>query len=146
MVEGEFLSADDLGPLGRLVAPGEMRLFEKRDVPEMMAERRWITERYLAADERAERFRRRLKTARMGEHRDAVRWGFEEWTLEAAKLAFCDQCLLRVVGHLDLGRRQAMELPEAFRLRETSQIAEVTRRVLAASDQEIADGMTFRVA
>lgn len=105
MVEGDFLTADDLGPLGRLAAPGELLVLEGRDLARVLSERRWVNERYLAADLHAEAARQRLRTARMGEHRDAVREAFEDWTLEAAKLALCDKYLAVLADHLGAGRQ-----------------------------------------
>lgn len=144
MVEGEFLTADDLGPLGRLVAPGELLVLEEWDVERVHAERTWISERYRRADGRAERLRVRLRTARMGEHRDAVREAFEDWTMEAVKLALCGRYLSVLAGNLGDGRQQAMNLPADFRWEAMPQVTEVWARLLAATDEEIAGGMRFR--
>src|SRR5688572_20912576 len=101
MIEGEFLTADDLGPLGRLVPPGELLVLEARDAALVRRERAWVNDRYLEADRRAEKMRARLKGSRLGIHGAAVRERFEEWTVEAAKLALCDYYLRTVGEQLD---------------------------------------------
>lgn len=144
MITGEFLTADDLGPLGRLVSPGELLVLEPRDVALVREERAWVNERYLAADQRAEALRKRLLAARLGARGAAVRLGFEEWTIEAAKLGLCDRYLRAVVEKLDSRQQQAMDLPNNFAWQVMPAIVDVTRRVLEATDSEIATGIVFR--
>lgn len=145
MIEGEYLTADDLGPLGRLVAPGELLVLENRDARMVHLEREWINARYLEADTRAEALRRRLKRSRLGAHGDVVRERFEDWTVEAAKLALIDRYLLMVAGQLDQGRQQALNPKKTFRWRELEPIQDVVHRVTAATDDEIVGGTVFRV-
>ena len=144
MIEGEFLVADDLGPLGRLVAPGELRVWEPRDVREIYAEREWINERYLEADRKAEAARRRLKTAHLGGRRDTVRDVFDTWTIEAAKYALIDKYLAAVAGQLEAGRQQAMNPKRTFEWNAIPQVTDVVQRVIKASDDEIIGGVVFR--
>lgn len=144
MIEGEFLTADDLGPLGRLVAPGELLVMDPQDVGLLRGEREWINARYLEADQRAEVMRKRLKRARLGARGAAVRSLFEDWTVEAAKLGLCDRFLLMLAGRLEKGERHAQNLSPAFRWGSLPQIVDVTRRVLAATDDEITCGQAFR--
>jgi hypothetical protein len=143
-VKGKYLSADDFGPLGRLVPPGELWVIEPRDAPRLVAEREWIGEQYQHADRLAERYRKRLGTAAASGRRDVIREWFEVWTWEAAKLALCDRYLLAVIGQLDLGKRQAMNPPKTFKFRDLPQIKEVTARFMRASDEEIVGGTVYR--
>lgn len=144
MIEGEFLVADDLGPLGRLVAPGELRVWEPRDVREIYAEREWINERYLEADRRAEAARKRLKTAHLGGRRDTVREVFDTWTIEAAKYALIDKYLAAVAGQLEGGKQQALNPKRTFEWNSIPQVTDVVQRVIKASDDEIIGGVVFR--
>lgn len=144
MIEGEFLVADDLGPLGRLVAPGELRVWEPREVHEFYRERDWISERYLEADKKAEAARRRLKTAHLGGRRDEMREAFEVWTIEAAKYALIDKYLAAVVGQLEGGRQQAMNPERTFDWNSIPQVTDVIQRVIKARDDEIIGGVVFR--
>lgn len=146
MVQGEYLSADDLGPLGRLVAPGELLVLDPGDASKVSAEREWVGRRYRGADRRAERLRQRLSTARMSGKRDKVRESFEDWTLEAAKLALCDQYLLKVNGQLDRGSQQAINLKKTFRLQTLPRVTALTERLASASDEEIVGGGVFRAS
>lgn len=145
MIEGEFLTVDDLGPLGRLVAPGELLVLEPRDAGRVRRERAWIGERYAQADRTAEALRRRLKKgALLSEHADDVREFFRAWTLEAAKLSLCDRWLASVERKLDQGERQAMNAPKGFKWESVPQVTEVVQRVIAATDDEIIGGVVFR--
>lgn len=146
MIQGEFLVADDLGPLGRIVAPGELEVLEPRDAAKVLLERKWVGEKYLEADRKSEYWRKRMKTSHLGEHHQQVRENFEMWTIEAAKLALCDRFLLAVAGKLDMGQRQAMDLKKNFRFADLPQIKDVVQRVLAASDEEITGGTSYRAA
>lgn len=146
MIKGEFLVCDDLGPLGRLVAPGELEVLEPRDAGKVLLERKWIGEKYLEADRKAEYWRKRMKTSSLGEHHAQVRENFEMWTIEAAKLALCDRFLLAVAGKLDMQQRQAMDLKKSFRFADLPQIRDVVQRVLSASDEEITGGTSYRAA
>lgn len=138
------MTADDLGPLGRLVAPGEMLVMAPHDEGQVRMEREWVNARYLEADSKAESLRQRMWTARQGMNGDQVREGFEEWTVEAAKLALCDRYLRQVAGQLDQGNQQAMSPKAGFRWDELPQIREVIQRVINAADSEILGGVVFR--
>lgn len=144
MIEGENLTADDLGPLGRLVAPGEMLVLEPRDVKLVRREREWISHLYSKADEKAEKLRRRLGAARLGMHGDAVRDWFEAWTVEAAKLSLCDRYLRAIESQLEADRQQAVAPNASFRWHTQDKIREVAQRVAGAADSEIEGGAVFR--
>lgn len=144
MIEGEFLVADDLGPLGRLVAPGELLTLEKWEANKVRAEREWINEQYLKADRRTEALRKRLKGALLSEAGDCVREDFRAWMIEAAKLALCDRYLLTVAGKLDQGEMQAINPPRNFKWQSLPAIQDVIERVLLATDNEILGGVVFR--
>lgn len=147
MVEGEFLTADDLGPLGRLVARGELVVLEDRDVEKVRQERDWIRKCYTQADRKAEALRGRLrKGAALGEHAEEVRESFRAWTLEAAKLSLCDRWLASVEAKLSQGERQAMKTPRDFRWESIPQVTEVVQRVINATDDEIIGGVIFRAS
>lgn len=146
MITAEFLSCDDLGPLGRMVSPGELLVLEPRDASRVIAERKWIGEQYLNADAKTEAYRKRLKTAHLSNHRDAIREWFDIWTLEAAKFAVCSNWLLSVIGLLEMGKQQAMNVPANFSWAGYGPIRELTRAVLEATDEEIIGGRRFRVA
>lgn len=145
MIKGEYLTADDLGPLGRLVAPGDdMLVLEPRDVKLVRMEREWVGRLYREADRKAEALRKRLRGARQGPHGAVVRERFEDWTVEAAKLALCDHYLLVIIQQLDSGQRQALNPNKQFRWDKLDKIQDVTRRVLDATDGEIEGGTVFR--
>lgn len=144
MITGEFLVCDDLGPLGRLAAPGDLFVMEPKDVALVIAERRWINERYLEADEKAERYRKWLRTAHLSGRRDAIRGWFDVWTIEAAKYAICDGWLLSVVGVLEMGKQQAMNVPAAFSYNGFAPVRALTKAVVEATDEEILGGARFR--
>lgn len=144
IAEIEFPVADDLGPLGRLVMPGELRVWEPRDVPELIEEREWISERYREADRKAEAARRRLKTAHYSGRRDVAREVFDTWAIEAAKYALIDKYLAGVVAQLEAGKQQAMNLARTFELKSIPQVTDVVQRVIKASDDEIIGGVVFR--
>jgi hypothetical protein len=151
MITGEFLVCDDLGPLGRLVAPGELLVMDplptRRDYDLITAERAWISEKYQEAEKKTEHFRRLLKTARMGgeERRNTVReWGFDVWAIEAAKYAVCDRWLLAVLGKLEAGQQMAMNVPKDFSYNGFGPIRDLTKRVVEATDEEIIAGARFR--
>lgn len=145
MVKGEFLIADDLGPLGRLVAPGELLVLEPRDVETVRGERGWIKEQYAQADRKAEALRRRLQRgALLGEQAEYVREFFKAWTLEAVKLSLCDRWLASIENKLLNGERQAMNAPKGFRWESVPQVMEVVQRVIKATDDEIIGGIVFR--
>jgi hypothetical protein len=151
MITGEFLVCDDLGPLGRLVAPGELLVMDplptRRDYDLITAERAWISEKYQEAEKKTEYFRRLLKTARMGgeERRNTVReWGFDVWAIEAAKYAVCDRWLLAVLGKLEAGQQMAMNVPKDFSYNGFGPIRDLTKRVVEATDEEIIAGARFR--
>ncbi|NLF17305.1 MAG: hypothetical protein GX595_08610 [Lentisphaerae bacterium] len=146
MITGEFLVCDDLGPLGRLVPPGELFVMEPRDVNLVIAERKWISGKYLEADEKAEQYRKRLKTAHLRGRRDAIREWFDIWTIEAAKYSVCDGWLLAVVGLLEMGKQQAMNVPKNFSYNGYGPIRELTKKVVNATDEEIINGARFRVS
>lgn len=152
MIEAEFLSADDLGPLGRLVAPREMLVLEgrddegreSRDLLLVQDELAWVSGRYQEADAKAEKLRKRLATAHLGTQGDRVREAFEMWTVEAAKLALCATYLLRVGAQLDQGEQQAANPPASFRWEALEPIKDVVQRVINAPDTEIIGGAVYR--
>lgn len=144
MIEGEYLTADDLGPLGRLVPLGEMMILEPRDVELVRKEREWVNNRYREADRRSQALRKRLGGARLGVHGSVVREKFEDWTVEAAKLSLCDSYLLAVAGQLEAGRQQALSPKKTFKWTKLEKIQDVMRRVLEATDAEIEGGTIFR--
>lgn len=151
MITGEFLVCDDLGPLGRLVAPGELLVMDplpqRHDYDLVAAEREWIGQKYREAEKKTEHFRKLLRTARMGgeERRNTVReWGFDVWAIEAAKYAVCDRWLLAVLGKLEAGQQMAMNVPKDFTYNGFGPIRDLTKRVVEASDEEIIAGARFR--
>ncbi|MFE0472403.1 hypothetical protein ACFW2V_12385 [Streptomyces sp. NPDC058947] len=145
MIKGEFLTADDLGPLGRLVAPGELLVLEPREIDQVRQERVWVGGKYMDADRRAEAFRRRIRRgALLGEHADDVRDAFKAWTIEAAKLSLCDRWLAKIEQMLDKGEKQAMNTPRGFAWDSIPQVTEVVQRVIKATDDEIISGDVFR--
>lgn len=144
MITGEFLVCDDLGPLGRLAPPGDLFVMEPRDVNLVIAERKWISEKYLEADAKAEQYRKWLKTAHLRGRRDAIREWFDIWTIEAAKYAVCDGWLLSVVGLLEMGKQQAMNVPGNFSYNGFGPIRDLTKAVIEATDEEIIGGARFR--
>lgn len=144
MIKGEFLAADDLGPLGRLVAPGELLVLEKRDLLLIQEELKWVGDKYLEADTKAEALRKRLARARMGTQGDLVREWFEIWTVEAAKLALCARYLGIVAAKLEEGKQQAANPPNSFHWGKLSQILDLVQRVISAADNEIIGGAVFR--
>jgi hypothetical protein len=144
VVEDEFLIADDLGPLGRLVKPGELEVLEEWDLPRVREERKWVNDRYRKAFTKAEAFRKRLAGAKLAEHGDAVRESFMAWTIEAAKFALCDQWLDQVERLIKQGKQAPMNPSSEFRWVDLPQIQEVVQRVINASDTEIINGATFR--
>jgi flagellar hook-associated protein FlgK len=145
VIEGEFLSADDLGPLGRLVAPGELLILEPRDAEKVREEQRWVNGRYQEADRKAEAARRRLKTAHLGGRRDVMREHFDAWTIEAAKYSLVASYLDTVARQLEAGRQQALNPKKDFKLASLPQVADVVRRVINADDSEIIGNAVFRV-
>lgn len=145
MITGEFLVCDDLGPVGRLAPPGDLFVMEPRDVNLVIAERRWISGKYLEADAKAEKYRKMLRTAHMRGRRDAVREWFDIWTIEAAKYAVCDSWLLSIIGRLEMGEQQAMNVPKGFSYNGYGPIRDLTAQVVEASDEEILGGARFRV-
>lgn len=149
MITAEFLVCDDLGPLGRLVAPGELLVLDTpetnpNDYQVVLAERKWIGEKYREAERKTEYFRRRLKTAHLGGKRDVIREWFDIWAIEAAKYAICDSWLLAVIGKLESNEQMAMNVPEKFSYNGYEPIRKLTRRILDASDEEIVAGARFR--
>lgn len=156
MIEGAFLVCDDLGPLGRLVPPGELLVMDPpgedergpgaTDLLTVQAERKWIGRQYERVDAEAECFRKSLRTAHLGgeEKRRLMREWFEVWTLEAAKYALCDRWLLGVIGQLESGKQMAMNVPKNFSWDGYGPIREMTERLFAASDGEIIQGARFR--
>lgn len=146
MITGEFLVCDDLGPMGRLVAPGEALLMEPNECELVVAERKWISVKFTEAEQKAEAYRRMLKTARQGgqEKYDAVREWFSVWTIEAAKYSICDNWLLSVIGRLETGEPMAMNVPKDFHWNKYGPVRELTKRVVEATDEEILHGARFR--
>lgn len=144
MIEVEFPTADDLGPLGRLVAPGELLTLEKWEAGKVRAERLWINEQYLRADLRTEALRKRLKGALLSEAGDWVREDFRAWMIEAAKLALCGRYLHTVAAQLDQGNTQAISPPKSFKWQQLPAIQDVIERVLLATDNEILNGVVIR--
>lgn len=144
MITGEFLVCDDLGPLGRLAPLGDLFVMEPRDVNLVIAERKWISGKYLEADAKAEKYRKMLRTAHMRGRRDAVREWFDIWTIEAAKYAICDRWLLAVIGKLESGEQMAMDVPPDFSWNGYVAIRELTKKVVEATDEEIVGGARFR--
>lgn len=149
MITGEFLVCDDLGPLGRLVPPGDLLVMEPpqtspRDHQLLVAERAWITEQYNAADKKAAYYRRRLKTAHLSGKRDAIREWFDIWTIEAEKYAICDRWLLSVIGKLENGEQMAMNVPSDFSWDGYGPVRKLVKQVVGATDEEIIGGARFR--
>lgn len=147
MITGEFLVCDDLGPIGRLAAPGEMLVMNPDDFEMISIERSWIGEKFTEAEKKAERYRRMLKTAHLGgeKKRDAVREWFDVWTIEAAKYSICDRWLLSVIGKLEGGDPMVMNVPKNFKWRDYGPIRELTQKVVGATDEEVLGGIRFRV-
>lgn len=150
MITAEFLVCDDLGPLGRLVAPGELLVMDTPDVNPndyqlVLAERKWVGEKYQEAEKKTEYYRKRLKTAHLSGRRDAIREWFDIWAIEAAKYAVCDSWLLAVIGKLESGQQMAMDVPKAFTYNGYAPIRDLVKRVVNASDEEIINGARFRV-
>lgn len=150
MITAEFLVCDDLGPLGRLVAPGDLLVMDTPDVNSndyqlVLAERRWIGEKYQEAERKTEYYRKRLKTAHLSGKRDAIREWFDIWAIESAKYAICDTWLLAVIGKLESGQQMAMNVPPNFSYNGYEPIRKLTKRVVNATDEEIINGARFRV-
>jgi hypothetical protein len=145
MIKGDFLTVDDLGPLGRLVDPGELRVLEPRDIEEVRRERAWIGEKYTEAARRADAYRRRIRRGGLlGEHADELRESFMAWTIEAAKLSLCGRWLASIEHMLDKGEQQVMKTPKGFVWGSIPQVTEVVQRVIKATDDEIIGGVAFR--
>lgn len=146
MITGEFLVCDDLGPMGRLVAPGEALLMDPNDCKLVESERRWIGVKFTEAEKKARAYRRMLKTARQGgqEKYDAVRDWFSAWTIESTKYATCDKWLLSVIGRLESDQPMAMNVPKDFHWNKYGPIRELAKRVIEATDEEILHGAQFR--
>lgn len=147
MITGEFLVCDDLGPMGRLVAPGDALLMEPGELELVEAERRWIGEKFIEAEKKVETYRRMLRTARQGGEKkyEAVREWFSIWVIEAAKYSICDKWLLAVIGRLELGEPMVMNAPKDFHWNRYGPIRELTKKVVEATDEEILNGARFRV-
>jgi len=149
VITGEFLVCDDLGPLGRLVPPGELLVMDTPDVNPndyqlVLAERRWVGQKFREAEEKAEYYRKRLKTAHLSGKRDVIREWFDIWAIEAAKYAVCDSWLLAVIGKLESGQQMAMNVPPNFTYDGYGPIRELTKKVVNATDEEIINGARFR--
>lgn len=147
MIAAEFLVCDDLGPLGRLVAPTEALFMEPDEIQLIVNEREWIGVKFTEAERKAAAYRRMLKTAHLGGEakRNAVREWFDIWTIEAAKYAVCDNWLLSVIGRLETGQPMAMEVPKDFHWNRYGPIRELVQKVVSATDEEILNGARFRV-
>jgi hypothetical protein len=135
--------ADDLGPLGRLVAPGELLVLSPGEEDLVRRELEWVGSKYHEAKEKADRARVRLKTAHLGMRREHVRDMFEIWTWEAAKLVYVGHCLKRILGLLQRGEEAVLDLPRRFRISDMPQVESVRKKMLAATDAEIVDGARF---
>lgn len=156
MIQGEFLVCDDLGPLGRLVSPGEFLPMDPpaesgvgagfSDLVMVRTERQWVGAQYEKADAEAERYRRALRTAHLGGEgkRERVREWFEVWTIEAAKYALCDHWLLVIIGKLESGESTGMNVPKDFSWEGFGPIRSMKARLFDAADREIAEGARFR--
>lgn len=144
MITCEFLVADDLGPIGRLVEPGELMVLEKWHLPELREERKWIGEKYQDAVRKAEAARKRLSRAQLSGKRDVVREQFDLWTIEAEKYALCDNWLRQVTELVEQGKQAPMNPKATFRWMDVPQIREVVQRVVNAGDTEIIGGASFR--
>jgi hypothetical protein len=144
VITGEFLTADDLGPLGRLVEPGGFLVLEKGDLRLVTEERKWIGEQYRQADRKAEGLRKRLSRACLAGKGQIVRDSFDAWAIEAAKLALCDLWLGKVAEKIGEGSEQVANPPGDFRWMDLPQIQEVVQRVINARDPEIIGGAIFR--
>lgn len=144
MIEGEFLVADDLGPFGRIAAPGELVVLEEWDLRLVQEELKWVNGKYAEATTKAEAMRRRLPRARLGTNGDTVRELFEIWTVEAAKYALCARYLAAIIGELEQGKQAGANPPKTFRWDRLPQILDVVQRVTSAPDGEIIGGAAFR--
>lgn len=140
----EFIVCDDLGPLGRMVAPGDLLVLEPRDAARVLAEKKWIDGEYLKADRKAEAYRKMLGRAHYSNRRDAVREWFDVWTIEAAKLAVCSEWLLRIAGMLEMGKQQAINVPKGFSWNGFGPVRKLTAAITGADDKEIKGGRRFR--
>lgn len=143
-IEGEFLTSFDLGPLGRLVAPGETVILGKHDVLLVQDELAWVAAKYREADRKAEALRKRLPRARLGTKGDVVRESFDAWTIEAATLGLCARYLSTVLRQLKQEKHQGANPSKAFRWGNLVPIKEVVQRVVNAPDAEIISGAVFR--
>ncbi len=145
MITGKFLVCDDLGPLGRLVARGELMVLEPADAALLRSESGWILEKRQEADATAEKYRKWLRTAHLSNRRDVAREWFDIWAIEAAKYAVCLNFLNGVGGQLKAGKQQVMNVPRGFSYDGYGPIRALVKEVLATSDREVIDGRAFRV-
>lgn len=145
MITGQFLGVDDLGPLGRLVARGEMLVLDPNEKRMVIAEREWIAMKLHEAERYSRAYRKRLATAHMSNSREWVREMVDAWELEIAKFLVCDKWLLQVLGRLESNEQMAMNVPPDFSYDGYGPVRELKKRVLGASDREMIDGARFRV-
>lgn len=145
MAEGDFLIADDLGPLGRLTPKGELRVLDEEDAEMVRQERAWVGEKFTYAQRKAEALQRRLERgARLGEYGDSVLEDCRAWLIEAAKYAQCGRWLMAIEGKLRNGEKQALNTPKDFVWLSIPQVTDVVQRVINASEDEIIGGVVLR--
>lgn len=145
MAEGDFLIADDLGPLGRLAPKGELRVLDEEDVEVVRQERAWVGKKFTQAQHKAEALRRRLERgARLGEHGDSVLEDCRAWLIEAAKYAQCGRWLAAIEDKLRAGEKQALNTPKNFVWQSIPQVTDVVQRVINATEDEIIGGVVLR--
>lgn len=99
MITGEFLVADDLGPAGRLVAPGETLVLRRGDREMVEAEIAWVRAKMHEADRLLVKVCK-LVPWREAEELDRLFDAMINWTPEAVKYGIIEAYLGGVAAEL----------------------------------------------
>ncbi len=113
MITGEFLVVDDLGPLGRLLGPGESMVFRAGERELLMNEVKWVGGKLRYADRLLVKLSE-LVPLREEAELDRIFEAMINWTVEAVKLGVCRARILHEIKELGEKGKTTMLVPSKF--------------------------------
>lgn len=113
MITGEFLVADDFGPLGRLLGRGESMVFRAGDRELLVNEAKWINGELRKADRMLFKLSA-LVPMREDADLDRIFEAMINWTPEAVKLGVCRARILHEIKELGEKGKTTMLVPSKF--------------------------------
>jgi hypothetical protein len=113
VITGEFLVADDFGPLGRLLGRGESMVFRAGERELLVNEAKWIGGELRKADRLLTKLSA-LVPLREEAELDRIFEAMINWTPEAVKLGVCRARILHEIKELGEKGKTAMLVPSKF--------------------------------